>query len=224
MLTSRTNWKFNPNQLSTTLTQLKASGTPVLDLTESNPTHCQFEYLNAHQLLSPLTDSQNLCYEPDPKGKLEARKMVQNYYREKEIEVDLQNIFLTASTSEAYSFLFKLLVNPNERALIPQPSYPLFHFLADLNDVELVPYSLRHNGEAWQIDLKHLVAQCDSKTKAMILVHPNNPTGSFVKKDELKALVQVAKERSLALISDEVFSDYALPLTQTLSPWGRGFG
>ncbi len=207
MLAARTNWKFHPNQLTLRLKALRESGVQVLDLSESNPTRCQFEYLNT-ALLSPLANPKNLSYEPNPKGTLEARRAIQNYYREKNIWVDSEQIFLTAGTSEAYSLLFRLFVNPGERVLIPHPSYPLFNFLADLNDAQLDFYRLAYDN-GWHINLESLKNACDSKTKAIVLVHPNNPTGSFVKRKELGEIVKLAQEKSMILISDEVFLDYS---------------
>ena len=208
MLANRTDWKFKSNQLALRLKTLQESGVEILDLSESNPTQCQFQYLN-NQLLSPFVQPENLSYEPSPKGILTARQAVQSYYREKNASVDPEHIFLTASTSEAYSFLFRLLTNPGERILVPHPSYPLFNFLADLNDVQLDFYHLKYNEHGWQIDMESLIRQTYSNTKAVILVHPNNPTGSFVKSDELNEIKKLAQEKSMALISDEVFSDYS---------------
>ena len=208
MLANRTDWKFKSNQLALRLKTLQESGVEILDLSESNPTQCQFQYLN-NQLLSPFVQPENLSYEPSPKGILTARQAVQSYYREKNASVDPEHIFLTASTSEAYSFLFRLLTNPGERILVPHPSYPLFDFLADLNDVQLDFYHLKYNERGWQIDMESLIRQTYSNTKAVILVHPNNPTGSFVKSDELNEIKKLAQEKSMALISDEVFSDYS---------------
>ena len=204
----RTDWKTAPNELSARLKRLKSQGVPILDLTESNPTRCHFKYLNL-ELLSALNDPNNLNYEPSPKGRLKARQIIQNDYRHKQIEINPEQIFLTSSTSEAYSFIFRLLLNPGERILAPQPSYPLFQFLTDLNDVAIDFYPLVYD-RGWNMDVDKLKEQLKKETKALILVHPNNPTGSFVKKSELKEIVQIAKDKSLALISDEVFSDYDL--------------
>ena len=201
MFTSRTDWQLNANQLAASLNELRKKGAKIFDLTESNPTRSQFQYLKNPKLLGPLANPKNLTYEPNPKGMLTARLAIQNYYKEKGIAIANERLFLTASTSEAYSLLFRLLVNPGERVLIPEPSYPLFNFLADLNDVELTPYRLQYDG-GWRIDLKHLAHQCTANTKAIILVHPNNPTGSFLKKNELEEIVRIAKDKSLALISD----------------------
>ncbi len=207
MFSNRTNWNFLENKLTLLLKSLKRERVSILDLTESNPTHCHFKYLDAN-LLSPLSSSANLAYEPSPNGKQEARQAIQKYYAEKGIQIDEAQIFLTASTSEAYSHLFRLLTNAGEKILIPKPSYPLFHFIADLNDTQLDHYSLNYQNNRWQVDSDQLLGSVTSVHKAMIAVHPNNPTGSFLKTGEAKKLIKLASEKSLAIISDEVFSDY----------------
>ena len=207
-LSNRTCWKTEPNLLSQQLKSLQESKIKILDLSESNPTQCRFDYLNS-ELLASLTRPSNLCYEPHPNGLKKARTAIASDYLKKGISIDLERIFLTASTSEAYSFLFRLLANPGDRILVPQPSYPLFEFLADLNDVSLDSYKLFYEDGIWQIDFESILANCRSETKAIMLVHPNNPTGSFVKKKEFQKILKIAEEKSLALISDEVFSDYS---------------
>ena len=204
---SRTNWKLTPNQLTLKLKQAIKRGFSLINLTESNPTCCQFQYLKK-ALLAPLNDSKNLCYRPSPKGLAEARAAVSAYYRKKGISVHPEQIILTASTSEAYSLIFRLITNPGDRVLVPQPSYPLFSFLSDLNDITADHYPIRYDAK-WQIDRSSLTQQCEPKTKAIILVHPNNPTGSFVKKGEFEKIIETAQKRSIAIISDEVFSDFA---------------
>ncbi|HNV86518.1 MAG TPA: pyridoxal phosphate-dependent aminotransferase [Candidatus Omnitrophota bacterium] len=185
---------------------MKKDGIPVLDLTESNPTRCGIDY-QTEDWLAPLADEKNLIYAPDPKGNEAARKAVSEYYRSKRADVRPDSVFLTAGTSEAYSFLFRLLANPGDNILIPRPSYPLFDFLADLHDLRLKPYPLRYDG-SWFIDLPELKKSVDPGTKAVLIVSPNNPTGSFLKREELSELNKIAAERKIALISDEVFSDY----------------
>ena len=189
----RADWKMAPNELSARLKRLKNQGVSILDLTESNPARCHFKYLNL-ELLSALNDPNNLNYEPSPKGRLKARQIIQNDYRHKQIEINPEQIFLTSSTSEAYSFIFRLLLNPGERILAPQPSYPLFQFLTDLNDVAIDFYPLVYD-RGWNMDVDKLKEQLKKETKAIILVHPNNPTGSFVKKSELREIIQIAKDK-----------------------------
>jgi hypothetical protein len=207
MFSKRSNWKLAPNLIAQRLDQLKKSNVEILDLTESNPTRCKFAYLEAN-ILAPFLNPGNITYEPSAKGLLSARQTIQSDYSKKEISLDTNNIFLTASTSEAYSVLFRLLLNPGERVLAPRPSYPLFDFLASLNDVTLDHYRLFYDGE-WSIDMESVEKALRAETKAIILVHPNNPTGSFLKRNELSRLAQISKEKSIALISDEVFADFA---------------
>ncbi len=187
---------------------LKHKGETVIDLSESNPTHCHFKYATDLDLLSPLTHPANLNYQPSPNGKKEARQAIGAYYRKKGVEVDSERIFLTASTSEAYTYIFRLLSDPKDRVMIPRPSYPLFNFIADLNDIALDPYSIRYEQNQWRIHSDELTSSIHPNTKALILVHPNNPTGSFLKINEAAELIRIAQLKSLALISDEVFSDY----------------
>jgi len=149
-------------------------------------------------------------YDPQPKGMLSAREAVVNYYRDqyKGSDFDPESLILTTSTSEGYSYVFRLLCNPQEEILVPKPSYPLFEFLADLQDVKLVPYPLLYD-HGWQIDFPSLNNAVTSKTRAVVLVHPNNPTGSYVSQSEQNSLNKFCNEHGLALIVDEVFLDYS---------------
>ncbi|MBI4428216.1 MAG: pyridoxal phosphate-dependent aminotransferase [Ignavibacteriales bacterium] len=172
---------------------------------ESNPTSCGFRY-DSRGILDALANVHSLQYRPDPKGLLTAREAVCEYYSGKDVHLDPEQILLTASTSEAYSFLFKLLCNAGDSILVPQPSYPLFDYLCQLNDARPNPYSLSYDGE-WHIDIHSLKAQT-RESRALILVHPNNPTGSYVKQDEKQAIVRFAGEKKLSLIVDEVFAEF----------------
>lgn len=207
MFSARTNWKLTQNPLSVKLESMRKKGISILDLTESNPTRAGFSY--PKEILKSFNASRNLKYHPDPKGMLSARKIIVRYYGEKGIRIDPGQIVLTSSTSEAYSHLFRLLANPGEEVLVPEPSYPLFEYLASLNDVKLKPYQLSYE-KRWHIEPPNP----DMKSRAILLVHPNNPTGNFVKRKELEQLNQIAKEKNLALISDEVFLDYAFERDQ----------
>ena len=212
MFSSRTNWDLRPNRLAAELERRRARGREVLDLTESNPTRCGLKY-NRAAILRALARPAALEYHPDPRGVRTARQAVAEYYRRRgsgaaSLRVDSERILLTASTSEAYSFLFRLSCEPGDQMLAPSPSYPLFEFLAGLNDVELAPYPLVYD-HGWQIDLHSLEQAITSRTRALVVVNPNNPTGSFVKAHELKALNRLCAARGLALIADEVFLDYA---------------
>lgn len=207
VFSSRTSWHREPNRLSELLEKLRADGTSILDLTLSNPTACGFQYPEK-EILSAISGHESLQYHPDPKGILSARIAIAQYYKEKSVDVSPENIFLTASTSEAYSFIFKLLCNPNDEMLVPSPSYPLFDFLAQVNDVELRNYHLAYD-HGWQIDFDSVETSITQKTKGIFIVNPNNPTGQFLKKHESERLNQIARANNLALIVDEVFAEYA---------------
>jgi len=207
MFSSRTNWSLTPNRLSALIEECRRQGLPLLDLTESNPTRCGFVF-NVEEILSALADPRLLSYEPDPRGLLAARLAVVSYYAERGVKVSADQVFLTTSTSEAYSYIFRLLANPGDNVLVPQPSYPLFDFLAGLNDLKIIPYPLVYD-HGWQMDLRVLEARVGPRTRAILMVHPNNPTGSFVRQTELEFLVQCSRQHGLALICDEVFADYA---------------
>ncbi len=207
MFASRAGWPLAPNRFSEAIRERREKNLPVLDLTESNPTRCGFAY-DEQAILAALADPRALHYDPDPRGLLTAREAVRAYYAERRVDVDPERIFLTASTSEAYSDLFRLLTNPGQRVLVPQPSYPLFDYLGGLADVEVVPYPLAYH-EGWQIDRPALERRLDSSTRAILVVHPNNPTGSFVRKQERGFLIDCCRRFGLVLIADEVFNDYA---------------
>jgi hypothetical protein len=209
MFSSRLNWSFATNRLSKMLEAKRAASTHVLDLTESNPTQAGLEYPK-EKILDAIAKPASLRYDPDPRGLLAARQAVADYYQSRGEVVSADSLHLTASTSEAYAFLFKLLANPGDEVLVPQPSYPLFDFLAALESVHVARYPVKYDEEfGWQINLEALGNIITTKTKAIILVNPNNPTGSFIKKNELAKLNELCTEHDLALIVDEVFSDYA---------------
>ncbi|MFA5059142.1 MAG: pyridoxal phosphate-dependent aminotransferase [Candidatus Omnitrophota bacterium] len=209
IFSKRTDWKLTPNEISLSLSELKKQGKEIIDLTESNPTLSKFKYPQ-EPILKGLASKDHLLYDPAPRGIDSARAAVSAYYQENGLYVDPQQIFLTSSTSEAYSFLFRLLTNPGDHIAVGRPSYPLFDFLAQINDVEVDPYSLVFKNGQWAIDVKQLEEKIGEKTRAIVLVSPNNPTGSFVKKNELQDIFKICQERNIALICDEVFSDYRL--------------
>lgn len=206
MFSSRTNWSLTPNRLTELLRERRASSLPILDLTESNPTRCGFNF-DAEEILAPLRDSRALTYHPDPRGLRVAREAVAQYYAERGVHLDPDQIFLTTSTSEAYSYVFRLLANPGDKILTPQPSYPLFDFLCALNDVEPLPYPLVYD-DGWQVDLEALAARWESSARAVLVVHPNNPTGSYLQRRELHRMVELCQRHESAIIADEVFADY----------------
>ena len=209
MFSRRTNWKLTPNKYTLALQEIRSSGEPLIDLTISNPTECALAY-DSKAILNAFQNANALNYEPEAKGLLNARQEVVRYYRdEHNVTVDPNAVILTTSTSEAYSYIFRLLCNPQEEVLVPKPSYPLFDFLGDLQDVKLIPYSL-HYAQGWFIDFESLKRALTSKTRAILLVHPNNPTGSYVKPEEVQRLNAFCLENELALIVDEVFLDYSL--------------
>jgi alanine-synthesizing transaminase len=208
MFSNRTNWKLSPNRLTQTLDALRASGASILDLTNSNPTRCGFAY-DSDAILEAFRRPQMLDYDPQAKGLLSARQAVADYYlRDHQTSVDPDSICLTTSTSEAYSFVFRLLCNPGDEILVPKPSYPLFEFLTDLQDVTLMPYSLEC-AHGWFIDFPSLQDALTPRTRAILLVHPNNPTGSYLRREEVHHLTQICRKRELVLVGDEVFLDYS---------------
>jgi len=206
MFSSRFHWDFRPNRLTELLAEKRRQGVRVLDLTESNPTHAGFLYPPG--ILRDFDRVDFLRYDPAPAGAVDAREAVALYYAARGDSVEASRILLTASTSEAYAYLFKLLTDPGDNVLVPRPSYPLFEYLANMESVEVLQYPLVYHG-GWSIDLDGLAAAITGRTRAVVVVDPNNPTGSYVKRPELDALVRLCRDRGLALISDEVFSDYA---------------
>lgn len=202
----RTNWKLAPNRLTQALAQARAAGASILDLTESNPTRCGFHY-REEEILTALAQPRALRYEPDPRGLRLARESVADYYAERGAPMDPGHIVLTTGTSEGYSFVFRLLCDPGDEVLVPAPSYPLFQLLADVQDVKLIPYLLFYD-HGWHLDLHSLRTAASPRTRAVMVVHPNNPTGSYVKPGEAEALTEFCRERQLAIVADEVFLDY----------------
>jgi len=207
MFSRRTEWKLTPNRFTQVQHELQAAGKAVLDLTISNPTRAGLHY-DSETILQALVNPKALDYDPQPKGLRSAREGVAGYYRKQHDEIDPDAIVLTTSTSEGYSYVLRLLCNAEDEILVPKPSYPLFEFLADLQDVKLVPYPLLYD-HGWQIDFPSLYKAVNHRTRAVVVVHPNNPTGSFVANGERGALNNFCREYNLALIVDEVFLDYA---------------
>ena len=208
MFAQRTNWKLTANRYTEAVEGARREGRPFLDLTISNPTECGFSYDSAG-ILGAFQNPNSLRYEPEAKGLLAAREEVVRYYKEDHnVAVDPGALLLTTSTSEAYSYVFRLLCNPHDEILVPKPSYPLFDFLGDIQDVSLIPYSLQY-GHGWFIDFHSLMRAFTPRTRAILLVHPNNPTGSYVRDEELRQLNELCRGRNLALVVDEVFLDYA---------------
>jgi alanine-synthesizing transaminase len=211
MFSSRTAWNLTTNRFTEAVERKRRAGSELLDLTASNPTTCGFQY-DADAILGALNNSKSLTYEPSAAGIAEARAAVAKYYVSRangSPVISVDDLLLTTSTSEGYSFLFRLLCNAGDEVLIPRPSYPLFDFLANLADVCLVPYSLIYD-HGWQVDFHSLESAVTAKTKAVIVVNPNNPTGSYLKPEELAQLNEICARKQLAIIADEVFLDYPL--------------
>ena len=200
----RLSWSVPLSPLALLVEEKIARGVVLLDLTSSNPTRASLPY--SETLLSALTHPAGLVYQPDPAGVPAARAAIAGYYAERGYAVDPEHLVLTASTSEAYAWLFKLLCDPGDAVLVPQPSYPLFDYLAALESVLLRPYPLGFDGH-WYLDVAEL-ERVSGGARAALLVHPNNPTGSFLSRTEWEALVALAEVRGLALVVDEVFSDF----------------
>jgi len=208
MFSQRTNWKLSPNRFAQALETARSSGEAILDLTISNPTQCDFTY-DSEAILKAFENPASLSYDPQPPGLLSAREAVARYYGDDHhVMVDPESMVLTTSTSEAYSHVFRLLCNPHDEILVPRPSYPLFDFLADLQDVALIPYALEY-AHGWFVDFDSVVRALTPRTRAILVVHPNNPTGSYLREEERRWFNQVCQERNLALIVDEVFLDFA---------------
>lgn len=209
MFSQRTNWKLTPNALTQAIAEVRASGQEIIDLTLSNPTQVGI-LPDSEAVLAAFVSPEAMQYDPQPRGLLSARRAVCHYYREAQeiFDLDPERIFLTTSTSEAYTYVFRLMCNPGDEILVPKPSYPLFEFLADLADVKAVAYPLVYD-HGWQIDFDSLYKAATPRTRAVITVHPNNPTGSYARPDEMAALGEFCREYRAALVADEVFLDYA---------------
>ena len=212
MFAKRTNWNLESNRLSAALAAHRAAAKPLIDLTVSNPTECGFR-CEEEAILRALQNPAALKYDPNPRGLVAARSAVAQYYAERGALVLIDDIFLTTSTSEAYSFVFRTLCDPQDELLIPEPSYPLFEFLADIQDVRLVRYPLLYD-HGWQIDFHALEQAITPRTRGVIVVHPNNPTGQFCKPQEMRKLNEICAVREFAIIADEVFLDFAVKAEQ----------
>jgi alanine-synthesizing transaminase len=209
MFSKRTGWNRQENELTLALERLRSEGRTLLDLTRSNPTECAFGHDEA-EIRRALTAGEVLRYRPEACGMSVAREAVATYYKSAhKVIVPRDDLVLTCGTSEAYSFLFRLLCNAEDEVLIPAPGYPLFDFLADLCDVKLVRFPLMYD-HGWQIDFAALAAAATERTRALIVVHPNNPTGHYVSATEQEQLAEFCRERGIALVVDEVFLDFSL--------------
>lgn len=207
MFSTRTPGDLAINPLAEAVARARAAGTPLIDLTASNPTLAGFDY--PADLLSALADSRGLVYAPEPLGLMAARQAVAADYRRRGRTIAPERIVLTASTSDAYSLLFKVLCEPGDEVLVPRPGYPLFEHLTRLDAVAAVPYDLEYHG-AWSVDLRSVEQALSPRTRILLLVHPNNPTGSFLSSAEGDALAGLCAARDIAVVADEVFAEYEL--------------
>jgi alanine-synthesizing transaminase len=207
MFSSRVPAVLTPNRLTARLSALRAAGEVILDLTESNPTRAGIDYPAG--LLAPLADPAGLRYEPSARGLLVARQAIALDALRHGLDLDPARIVLTASTSEAYGFLFKLLCDPGDEVLVPRPSYPLFEHLSSLDGVRALPYTLDYYGR-WSIDVDTVTRAITPRTRAILVVSPNNPTGSRLAPGELDVLAALCEQHGLALIGDEVFAEYTV--------------
>ncbi len=207
MFSARTAWDRTENPLAVAIERSRSEGRTLLDLTESNPTRVGLFDLTS--LVAELGHPRGAAYEPTPLGHPEARKAVAAYYAARGLRTPAEHVVLSASTSEAYSWIFTLVCDPDDTILVPRPSYPLLSWIAQSQRVHLRSYPLVREAE-FRIDLAALEQSIDERTRAIVLVHPNNPTGSFVRRDEADALCELARRHDLAIVVDEVFGDYAL--------------
>ena len=207
MVSSRLPKSLEPNSLARAIQARRRGGASLLDLTESNPTRVGLSY--PPDLLAPMADARALEYEPQPLGLWSARAAIAADFRRRGIVISADRVAVTSSTSEAYALLFKLLCDAGDQVLVPHPSYPLFEHLTRLDAVDAVPYSLEYHG-SWRIDVDSVRSALTDRTRAILIVSPNNPTGSFLHRDDLARLAAIAADRQLPLIGDEVFADYKL--------------
>jgi len=206
MFSSRTAWDRSTNRLASLLERRRESGEPFLDLTETNPTRVGIAYPE-QAILAALADPAGISYEPDPRGLPGAREAVARTLGERGVKVDPGDLILAASTSEAYAWLFKILADPGDEVMVPHPSYPLFDYLCRLDSVRPVPYPLSPD-RGWSLDPEALAARTGPGARAVVVVSPNNPTGTYLKRGELREIASLCRERGMALIGDEVFAEY----------------
>lgn len=207
MFSSRLSFDLTPNRLSAALTRLRGAHVEIDDLTESNPTAVGLAYPT--RLLDALATPASLIYQPQPFGRPAARQAVVDDFRRRGFAVSRDRVVLTASTSEAYSLLFKLLCDPEDEVLVPVPSYPLFEYLAALDTVRVRPYNLDFHGR-WAYDVDAIKRATTPRTRAVVIVSPNNPTGSYLSSYHLAPLAAHCRAHDIAIIGDEVFAEYVL--------------
>ncbi len=202
----RLTWDHSPNAFTQLVEEQQRAGAPLLDLTSANPTEVFDNYPHA-EIQRAYARLGDFTYQPDPFGTKRARKAIADWYGQRGIHVSPDQLALTASTSEAYALLFKLLCDPGDEVLVPSPSYPLFEYLARLESVEAVPYRLLYDG-SWFVNFASMRTAISARTRAIVVVNPNNPTGSFLKSHETEELFKIAQEHNLPIVADEVFMEY----------------
>ncbi len=207
MFSSRVPSDLGPNAVASAVERMRLTGRGFDDLTVSNPTQSAIEY--PADLLAPLADASALSYEPQPFGLPAAREAIAADFHRRGLRIPPSHTVLTASSSESYAFLFKLLCDPGDSVLVPTPSYPLFEHLTRLEHVHALPYETHYHG-TWTIDIDDVRRGIGERTRAILVVSPNNPTGAWLKRDELSALIELCASRKLALVGDEVFCDYPI--------------
>lgn len=209
MFSERTGWDRRANRLALAIARRHEAGLPIVDLTIGNPTQAAIPWPEdlRREILAGLAQPASLTYEPAAFGHPACRESVAAYYGARGASIDPDRVVLTASTSEAYASLFKLLADAGDEVLVPEPSYPLFDYLAGLESVRAVPYPLVWDGR-WSIDLDAVVERASPRCRAVVAVAPNNPTGSYLSRPERAALDAFCADRALALVVDEVFADY----------------
>jgi hypothetical protein len=203
----RLTWDHSQNAFTSLVEEQRRAGASLLDLTSANPTEVLDDYPHA-EIQQAYASLDDFTYQPDSFGTERARKAIADWYERRGIRVSPDQLALTASTSEAYALLFKLLCDPGDEVLVPTPSYPLFEYLARLESVEIVPYRLLYDG-SWFVDFASVRTAISARTRAIVVVNPNNPTGSFLKSHETEELFKIAQEHNLPIVADEVFMDYA---------------
>jgi aspartate/methionine/tyrosine aminotransferase len=219
MFSRRTTWNRAPSELAGALEGRRAAGREILDLTVSDPARAGLAWDGA-ELAAILARPAIARHEPAPFGALAAREAIAGWWRERGVPARPERLVLAASTSESYSWLFKLLCDPGDDVLVPQPSYPLFEFLTELESVRAVPYRLRAEATRWRLDVESLADRLTDRTRAVLVVHPNNPTGSRLDAAEARALAAACAERGIALVSDEVFAEFTWRPHEAEGPHG----
>jgi len=215
----RTAWELRENALTRLARSLREEGKEIHDWTIANPTVCGFSY-DRQRIAKGLGDPSSFVYEPEPAGLASARHAVAQFLRSRRTNADPERLLLTASSSEAYSYLFRLLCNSGENVVVPKPGYPLCDDLARLNDVTLRTYRFHYAG-SWHLDEGSLREAVTSSTRAIVVIHPNNPTGNYLAPDEQRMIAQIAREHGLAIIADEVFLTFPFEPSSTVSSCAR---